>query len=113
MLTPVTSEGSRSGVNWMRAHEQSRLAATALARLVLPTPGTSSTSRWPSASRQTRARRMASSLPWITVATLEEMASKLWAKVCTERAATFDLDTSEEGYPGSLVSPGRLCFPGG
>ena len=31
--------GSRSGVNWTRFHEQSIDAASALARLVLPTPG--------------------------------------------------------------------------
>ena len=43
--TPVTSEGSRSGVNWMRRTEQSMLRASALASIVLPTPGTSSISR--------------------------------------------------------------------
>ena len=46
------SDGSRSGVNCTRFHEQSMEAAMALARLVLPTPGTSSMRRWPSASRQ-------------------------------------------------------------
>lgn len=39
MLNPDTSEGSRSGVNWMRANEQSRLRASALASVVLPIPG--------------------------------------------------------------------------
>ena len=48
--TPVTSEGSRSGVNWMRRTVQSMERASALASIVLPTPGTSSISRWPSAS---------------------------------------------------------------
>ena len=43
--TPVTSEGSRSGVNWMRATEQSMLRASALLSWVLPTPGTSSMRR--------------------------------------------------------------------
>ena len=43
--TPVTSEGSRSGVNWMRRTEQSMLRASALLSIVLPTPGTSSMSR--------------------------------------------------------------------
>ena len=42
MLTPTRSAGSRSGVNWTRFHVQSIDAASALARLVLPTPGTSS-----------------------------------------------------------------------
>jgi hypothetical protein len=43
--TPVTSEGSRSGVNWIRFTEQSIERASALASIVLPTPGTSSISR--------------------------------------------------------------------
>jgi hypothetical protein len=42
---PVTSAGSRSGVNWMRLTDPSMDAATALASDVLPTPGTSSMSR--------------------------------------------------------------------
>ena len=33
-LTPVTSEGSRSGVNWRRENEQSTERASALARVV-------------------------------------------------------------------------------
>ena len=37
--TPVTSEGSRSGVNWIRRTEQSMLRASALLSIVLPTPG--------------------------------------------------------------------------
>ena len=55
-LTPVTSLGSTSGVNWMRANEQSSERASARASVVLPTPGTSSTSTWPSASSATTAR---------------------------------------------------------
>ena len=38
-VTPTTSEGSRSGVNWIRPNSQSTEAARALARVVLPTPG--------------------------------------------------------------------------
>ena len=43
--TPVTSEGSRSGVNWIRRTVQSIDRASALLSIVLPTPGTSSMSR--------------------------------------------------------------------
>ena len=43
--TPVTSLGSRSGVNWMRLTLQSIDRPRALASIVLPTPGTSSRSR--------------------------------------------------------------------
>ena len=38
-LTPVTSLGSRSGVNWMRVKRQLTERASALASRVLPTPG--------------------------------------------------------------------------
>src|SRR5438034_911144 len=51
-LTPVTSDGSRSGVNCSREKEQSIERASAFASVVLPTPGRSSMIRWPSASRQ-------------------------------------------------------------
>ena len=64
--TPVTSLGSRSGVNWMRVTVQSTLRPRALASIVLPTPGTSSTSRCPPASNTTRAVWIASGLPSTT-----------------------------------------------
>src|SRR3990172_3242851 len=70
MERPVTSEGSRSGVNWMRRKLQPKLRAMALARTVLPVPGTSSMSRWPWQSSATRARRTASCLPTMTRSTL-------------------------------------------
>ncbi len=38
-LTPVTSLGRRSGVNWMRENWPPTERARALARSVLPTPG--------------------------------------------------------------------------
>ena len=65
-LTPVMSLGSRSGVNWIRRTEQSIDLASALASIVLPTPGTSSMSRCPSASRTVSASLTASALPSIT-----------------------------------------------
>ena len=74
-LTPVTSPGSRSGVNWMRRTVASTEAARARASMVLPTPGTSSMSRCPSASRQTSELRTASGLPSITVPTAARIAS--------------------------------------
>ena len=51
-FTPVTSEGSRSGVNCMREKETSSDRASALASIVLPTPGKSSRIRCPSPTRQ-------------------------------------------------------------
>ncbi len=71
MLTPVTSLGIRSGVNCTRDTVQATDLARALAKFVLPVPGTSSISRCPSASMPMTAIRTTSGLPsstWETVA---------------------------------------------
>src|SRR5215210_2616437 len=65
-LTPVTSDGSRSGVNWSRENEQSSDRASAFASIVFPTPGKSSMIRWPSLIRQRTHRRSVSSGAWTT-----------------------------------------------
>ena len=79
--TPVTSEGSRSGVNWMRRTEQSIERASALASIVLPTPGTSSMSRWPSESITTIASLATSGLPSMTFSMLARMRPVTRARV--------------------------------
>src|SRR5690606_507882 len=61
-----TSDGSRSGVNWMRRHAPATLAAMARASVVLPTPGTSSTSMCPGANNAVTASRTRSGLPSTT-----------------------------------------------
>src|SRR6266540_3645775 len=58
----------------MRRTVQSMERASALASLVLPTPGTSSISRWPSASITASASRTVAVLPSITRSMLETMA---------------------------------------
>src|ERR1700682_3531283 len=63
MLTPVTSEGSRSGVNWRRSKEQPRERASDLASIVLPTPGTSSIRMWPRLSSAMAHRSICALLP--------------------------------------------------
>ncbi len=60
----------------------------ALARLVLPTPGTSSMSRWPSASMQMSASSMASVLPCTARDTFAVMTSNRSGKVGAERSTT-------------------------
>ena len=56
-------------MNWMRRTEQPVDRASALASIVLPTPGTSSISTCPSASRTVSARRTASDFPSMTDST--------------------------------------------
>src|SRR5919106_1512725 len=67
---PVTSDGSRSGVNWMRRKLQPMLWLSALASIVLPTPGTSSMRMWPSQRSATSAIRTSLCLPTMTRSTL-------------------------------------------
>ena len=49
MVKPVMSDGRVSGVNWMRRVERPSTRENATARVVLPTPGQSSSSTWPPA----------------------------------------------------------------
>src|SRR5882724_6157775 len=60
-FTPVTSDGSRSGVNCIRENDTSSERATALASIVFPTPGKSSRMRCPSLTRQRTHRLSVSS----------------------------------------------------
>ncbi len=90
MLTPTTSLGSRSGVNCTRPKMPWIERASAFARLVLPTPGTSSTRRWPSDSRHSTTRRMASGLPWMARPRLSQIASNQELKPLVPVAAAPD-----------------------
>src|SRR5438105_13274013 len=65
-FTPVTSEGSRSGVNWRRENDALSERASAFASIVLPTPGKSSRIRWPSLTRQRTQRLRVSGGAWMT-----------------------------------------------
>src|SRR5439155_17385021 len=68
-LTPVRSEGRRSGVAWIRVKAPPIDVARARASVVFPTPGTPSSSRLPSANMQVAAVLTASSFPAMTLAT--------------------------------------------
>ena len=65
-------------------------AAKALAKLVFPTPGTSSMSRCPSERRHITARSMAVRLPCTTLAMLSVMAENSWANVGVGGGGTAD-----------------------
>ena len=75
--TPVTSVGSRSGVNWIRLKMQPVERAMLRASIVLPTPGTSSIKHM--ALAQQRRQREASSafLPTMTFSTLPMIPSAI------------------------------------
>src|SRR3989440_6666948 len=65
-LEPVMSEGSRSGVHWMRRNVPPTEVANARASIVLPVPGRSWRRTWPPATMPAIASRTTRSLPTIT-----------------------------------------------
>src|SRR5439155_5844132 len=65
-LTPVTSEGRRSGVNCRRENVQSIERARAFASIVFPTPGKSSMIKCPSLTRQRATSCSVSGCAWTT-----------------------------------------------
>src|ERR1700716_4310717 len=63
MDTPVMSEGTRSGVHWIRLNDSAKERATARASVVFPTPGTSSSSTCPSTRMAARSCSVAARFP--------------------------------------------------
>src|SRR3954468_20604281 len=66
MRVPTRSEGTRSGVNWMRRNVPPRTSASVLTVSVLASPGTPSSSTWPPASSATSRRSSIASWPTMT-----------------------------------------------
>src|SRR3954466_2411354 len=74
----MTSDGIRSGVNWMRLKSRSRDAARALTNSVLATPGTPSRSTWPRTRRATTRAVTTRSWPTTALATSSRTRSTAW-----------------------------------
>src|SRR5690349_16877142 len=70
------SDGNRSGVNCSLRKEQASDAASVLASIVLPTPGTSSIRTCPSHSSATMSSLVACRFPTTTLSTLASSRSK-------------------------------------
>src|ERR671922_299039 len=92
MRVPTRSEGTRSGVNWIRANVPPSTPAVVLIVSVFASPGTPSMRRWPCARRQTRTRSSIASCPAMT-----RLISK---SACSRRS----LASVGEGTAASLVS---------
>ena len=60
---PTMSDGSRSGVHWMRLNAPPTASARVCAAVVLARPGTDSTSRWPRPSSVTSSDVRSASWP--------------------------------------------------
>src|SRR6478672_171033 len=108
MVTPVTSLGSRSGVNWIRELVPCTVSARARASEVFPVPGKSSSSRCPSASRQVTASPIGRGLPrtaWPTLATsLPNVSANQDA--CS---GVMLILPSQQLVSVADVAPGRTC----
>src|SRR3954453_11173570 len=119
MDRPVTSDGSRSGVNWMRRNVQPRLRAIALARTVLPVPGTSSMRRWPRHRSATSERRTSWCLPTMTRSTLARTLSPTCWMLLIGLPSSCGLDRRLSAGPGhdartqSLGDAARAGYGGG
>src|SRR5258708_32655457 len=88
------------------------LLATALASVVLPTPGTSSIRAWPRASRQMTARPTCSSLPTRTLLMLPISASP--SALARSRASAFKAGGFAPPPPGSAaLALATICPPPG
>src|SRR5229473_1573024 len=70
------SDGNRSGVAWMRLNVPPIERARARAKIVLPTPGTSWSSRWPPASNTVTTKSSAERLPTTTRSRFTTSASR-------------------------------------
>src|SRR3954451_12198653 len=93
-LIPERSEGSRSGVDCTRVNHPPIDVASARASVVLPTPGTPSSSRLPSANRHRTAVPTASSLPAITRRTLSTTRRYAWAAAPVSTCGSITLEAS-------------------
>src|SRR5712664_2261755 len=101
------SDGNRSGVAWMRLNVPPMDRARARARMVLPTPGTSWSSRWPPASSTVTAKSSAARLPTTTRSRFPTSASRPDAICSTSGLATDEgwVDPCEpwRGSPLSFI----------
>ena len=89
IVTPVTSLGSRSGVNCTRLFVPWMELAIALASEVFPVPGKSSSSRCPSETRQVSASRTMWFLPSTACSTFVTSAPKALANQLACSDVTF------------------------
>src|SRR3954452_18068605 len=105
-LTPVTSDGSRSGVNCRRENPQSSERASAFASIVFPTPGKSSMIRWPSATRQSTTKRSVSSEACTTRRRLATIAPTMSAGAGATAGSAKEALHLVEDQRGDLVLPG-------
>ncbi len=93
------SDGMRSGVNWMRLKLHPTDRASALASVVLPMPGTSSMSTWPSQSIATSASSIAASRPTMTRPTFSRTRAAA-SRMAAAAADRFDASAPVAGSRG-------------
>src|SRR5918912_1506754 len=115
-LVPTTSAGRRSAVHWMRANWRSVARASARARVVLPTPGRSSSRMCPSAAIHTSAWSSSSRRTWTAPVSAWAMRRASPTAVSSSASATRSgssmLAISAGGRTGARRTLCRRPLPG-
>ena len=73
---PVMSAGIRSGVNWMRLNDRSRICASVLISSVLASPGTPVIRQWPPVNSAISTWSITASWPTMTLRISARMRSR-------------------------------------
>ena len=113
-VTPSTSDGSRSGVNWMRPNVEPIVCAVVRANRVFPVPGSSSNSRCPPANNTVSSCLIAVGLPMISAAMRSESsANARWNASTFSGAAAGGVSPLPSGLayelrPVAVIAPNRV-----
>ena len=107
-MLPVTSEGIRSGVNWIRRKSRERERPNALTSSVLATPGTPSRMTWPCTSRAASTPKTTGSWPLTALATSARTASNAWLRSATRVPFLPIVDVGAEPPRPLALRPGSL-----
>ncbi len=78
-MVPVMSDGIRSGVNWMRLNDTSRIWLMELTISVLASPGTPMRRQWPRVKMAARICSITSAWPTITRRNCSSITVLVWA----------------------------------
>ncbi len=91
-IVPVMSDGIRSGVNWMRLNDTSRIWLMELTMSVLASPGTPMSRQWPRVKMAARICSMTSAWPTTTRRSWSSMRLRVWLN-CVRYSLMRSVDT--------------------
>ncbi len=120
MFVPITSAGIRSGVNWMRLNGKLSVSASVRTSIVLPSPGTPSSSTLPPANNPMSVASITSVCPTMTfpissrsalyVARNFSHAAFTFSGVCISAEAMVQSSDRESGIGNSGLGSRSACL---